>query len=125
MYFSKHMDELISVDEDGKRVRGLYGDHMFKPIANPKGRFFKCQLVGEYFVGTRQPNGSFDGAIGLLERGVSSFRLPESQPEEFFQCELTDLFKPQLIDAYMKVLNPLLSGECDKIQLTPPLNEEE
>lgn len=31
----------------------------------------------------------------------------------------------QLIDVYMKVLNPLISGECDKIQLSPPLNDEE
>lgn len=99
MYFTLHMQELVSIDEDGTRVRGLYGDHMFKPIANPKGRPFKCKLVGEYFVGTKQPNGSFDGAIGMLER--------------------------ELIDAYMKVLNPLVSGECDKIQLSPPLNDEE
>lgn len=72
MYITKHMDELITIDEDGKRMRGLYGDHIFKPIANPKGRPFKCRLVGEYFVGTRQPNGSFDGAIGLLEREVQA-----------------------------------------------------
>lgn len=71
MYVSLHMEELISIDEEGKRVKGLYGDHMFKPIANPKGRPFKCKLVGEYYVGTKQPNGSFTGAIGLLEREVS------------------------------------------------------
>ena len=99
MYISLHMEELISISADGTRVKGVYGDHMFKPIANPKGRPFKCRLVGEYYVGSRQKNSSFDGAIGLLER--------------------------ELIDAYMKVLNPLISAESDKIQLSPPLNDEE
>ena len=88
------------LDQCGRnKVKGVYGDHMFKPIANPKGRPFKCRLVGEYYVGSRQKNSSFDGAIGLLER--------------------------ELIDAYMKVLNPLISAESDKIQLSPPLNDEE
>ena len=68
-----HMEELISISEDGTRLKGLYGDHMFKPLANPKGRAFKCKLVGEYYVGTKQKNSSFDGAIGLLEREVRRF----------------------------------------------------
>lgn len=97
MYVSVHMEELISVNEDGTRVKGLYGDHMFKPLANPRGRPFKCRLQGEYFVGTKQRNSSFDGAIGLLEK--------------------------ELIDVYMKVLNPLI--ECDNIQISPPLSNEE
>lgn len=99
MYISLHMEELISIDETGTRVKGLYGDPMFKPISNPKGRPFKCRLVGEYYVGRKLSNSSFDGAIGLLEKG--------------------------LIDVYMKVLNPLISGESDKITLSPPLNDEE
>ena len=77
IYFSEHMAELISVDEDGKRVRGLYGDHIFKPLANRKGRPFKCKLIGEYYVGTKQSNSSFSGAIGLLEREVRDTCLSE------------------------------------------------
>ena len=99
MYVSLHMEELISIDADGKRMRGLYGDYLFKPLANRKGRPFKCRLIGEYYLGSKQKNSSFSGAVGLL---IS-----------------------EKIDAYMKVLNPLLTGECDQIQPSPPLNNEE
>lgn len=52
------------------KVEGVLGKHIQKLIDTRKSSPNLCNLINEPKVGDKQMNGSYDGAIGLIEKKV-------------------------------------------------------